>query len=176
MKQWLFFGCGFFAGMVTLSLSFASVPKTGVMTDNTAIYQAPTEITVPKQQKLDFDNDIGRLSEMEGRYQEKNLSPLARNPRIAAPMKRVSQQKYVYSGNKRAAPVQHVQQSLCTEHSPARNRVGPQAFLQARDYHEIPLVADRRVRAEHRDLLGCGRRRGPRRPHLLRHQVVDQPA
>ena len=54
-------------------------------------------------------------------------------------------------------PVQHVQQSLSTEHPATRNCVGPQPFLQSGDDYHVPLVAERRVRAEHRHLVGRGR-------------------
>lgn len=106
MKQWMWFGGGFFAGLVTLSISFASVPRsvplTGQVKDDSAIYQNLSEISVPRQQKPDFDNDISRLSQMEGRYQEKNL---ARHPRLSAPIQRVSHQKYRYSGKPSKRPV-----------------------------------------------------------------------
>ncbi len=77
----------------------ASVPPLGKVTDDTAIHQNLSEITAPKTGRLNFDEDIQRLDKLEGRYRER-LPALADRPGIAAPMKRISAQKYQPSQRK----------------------------------------------------------------------------
>jgi hypothetical protein len=83
--------------ITTFSIAFGGVPSR--VTNDTALYQHLSEIKLPKQANPDFDSDIGRLSKVETRYNE-NLPSLARHPRLQAPMKRISQMKYRYSGRK----------------------------------------------------------------------------
>ncbi len=89
----LWFACGALAGLMSLTLSMASVPGRGQITDDTAIYQNLSEIRAAKVQDLNFDGDIERLTVMKGRFRE-NL------PRVQAPMKRIVErsQKYRYTG------------------------------------------------------------------------------
>ena len=93
--------------------------------------------------------------------------------RVPRPAHRGHQQSSLLGQQRRAHrrvlgdTVQHVQQSLRAQHSAARNSVGPQPFLQAGDDDQVPLVAERRVRAEHRDLLGRHAGSGPALAHLL---------
>ena len=84
----MWFVSGVTAGIVSLSLSFASVPTR--VTDDTAIYQKLSEIRISKEAQINFDSDLSRLSQMENHYQE-------RLPALRAPMKRISQQKYQYT-------------------------------------------------------------------------------
>jgi len=81
------FGFGLIVGMTMLSMALGSVPRTGRVTDDTAIYDNLSEIRVRKQAKIDFDQDISRLSALEERYQE-------RLPRLRGPIQRIQQQKY----------------------------------------------------------------------------------
>jgi hypothetical protein len=97
MKKLKLFTGGLLAGLTTLSLGIASVPKHGRVTDDTALYQRLSEIRVSREIEQNFDSDVSRLSKLESRYSEK-LPALARNPRVAAPMKRIAAQKYRFSG------------------------------------------------------------------------------
>jgi len=101
MLKMLWFACGLFMGFTALSIGKASVPMKNRVTDDTAMYQKLSEISVKKQMKLDFDSDISQLSKLENRYHER-LPSIARNPRLKGPMQRISQQKYRYSGNKKS--------------------------------------------------------------------------
>ena len=87
------FGCGALVGLMSLSLALGSVPRKGTVTDDTAIYQNLSEIKVSKEKLPSFDSDLGRLALAEGHYHEK-LPSLADHPRLKAPVKRVSRQKY----------------------------------------------------------------------------------
>lgn len=80
------FLCGWMIGMISLSVTMASVPKASQITDDTALYQRVSEIRVAKQPAPDFDRDIERLSKIQHRYQESFL--------LKAPMKRISAKKY----------------------------------------------------------------------------------
>jgi len=98
--QW--FKAGILMGM-SLSMALASVPKggfSGRVTDDTAIYQRMGETHVRKVQKPEFDADLARLSSIEGRYREKLPSYASSENRVSGPMKRISAQKYRYSGAK----------------------------------------------------------------------------
>ena len=70
LKQLLWFSGGALCGLAMLSISKASIAPNQV-TDDTAIYQNLSEIKVTKERAPNFDSDISRLSQMEGRYQEK---------------------------------------------------------------------------------------------------------
>jgi hypothetical protein len=101
MQKLMWFFGGLFIGLTALSITRASVPSTkSRITDDTAIYQRLSEIRVRKEAKIDFDADINRLARLEGRYQEK-LPSLSQHPRLKAPLKRVSQEKYRPSQNQR---------------------------------------------------------------------------
>lgn len=89
------FGFGAIVGFVILSIALASVPKRSRITDDTAIYQQLSEISVPRESSPNFDNDIQKLSNLEPRYREK--LPLAQRPRIKAPLRRVSKKPYQYN-------------------------------------------------------------------------------
>src|SRR5690348_7274087 len=106
MKKLMWTGCAVVMGLTTISLthvsmSFASVPARGHVTDDTAIYQNLSDIKAQKQADLNFDGDIERLSSLEGRYKEK-LPTLAQNPRLKGPMGRVAARKYRFTGTKTA--------------------------------------------------------------------------
>ena len=92
MKK-LWFSSGALVGLTLISISSASVPRGSRVTDDTAIYQNLSEIRVAREHDLNFDADINRLSAIEGRYREHNLS---RNPRLRGPLNRISQQQYRY--------------------------------------------------------------------------------
>ncbi len=92
----VWFGTGFVLGVTALSLSVAAVPKSGTVTDDTALYQNLSEIRVPKQARPNFDADIARLSGLEARHHER-LPLLAQRPELMGPMKRVEQKKFVSS-------------------------------------------------------------------------------
>lgn len=98
---WL--GSGMAAGIATLSVALGSVPK-GRITDDTALYQNLSEIRVAKERDLSFDSDINRLRQLEARYHE-NLPAL--NERVRAPMQRISQTQYRYSGGKKRKTVRN---------------------------------------------------------------------
>ena len=112
------FAGGLVFGLTMLSIAMGSVP-TGRVTDDTALYQSLSEIRVAKQQDLNFDGDIARLSSLEDRYREDlpKLSDVRRrkqaeqdryrqrqvrnktvSSRVKAPMQRIAAQKYRYSG------------------------------------------------------------------------------
>jgi hypothetical protein len=93
MQKLIWFSCGLLIGLTALTISKASVPTRDRITDDTAIYQNLSEIRVKKEAKIDFDSQISRLSQLEGRYQEK-LPSLSQHPRLKGPVQRVSQQKY----------------------------------------------------------------------------------
>ena len=90
------FAFGTLIGFIVLSIALAAVPRSRI-TDDTAIYQKLSEIRVPREQNPNFDGDIARLSKLEGRYRES--LPLAKQPRVAAPMGRIQQQKYQFTGS-----------------------------------------------------------------------------
>ncbi|OFZ55039.1 MAG: hypothetical protein A2428_14450 [Bdellovibrionales bacterium RIFOXYC1_FULL_54_43] len=102
--KWMLFSCGAMIGLTTLSVAMGSVPgrRANKITDDTAIYQSLSEIRVPRQGRINFDQDIARLSNIESGYRE-NLPALAKRPALQGPMKRIAQQKYHYSGGKRVA-------------------------------------------------------------------------
>ena len=99
MKKLLWFNSGLVVGLTLLSFAKASIPSHSRMTDDTAIYQRMSEIRVARDSRPNFDADIARLSNAESRYREQ--LPVARDPRLASPMKRISNQSYQYSGKKR---------------------------------------------------------------------------
>jgi hypothetical protein len=88
LKQLLWFSGGALCGLAMLTISKASVAPSQV-TDDTAIYQNLSEIQVTKERTPNFDSDISRLSQMEGRYQEK--LPGGKRVAAKAPIKRVGQ-------------------------------------------------------------------------------------
>lgn len=97
--------CGILFGITTLSITMAAVPAgRTVVTDDTALYQNLSEIKALRAGRPDFDGDIARLSHLEPRYREK-LPSLARDPRVSSPMKRISEQRYRYSGARQGAGV-----------------------------------------------------------------------
>ncbi len=107
MRSWIIV-CGIALGAVSFTLARGSVPSVAPLanapqnvTDDTVLYQNLSEIQVKKQAKPSFDQDIERLSKLERRYQER-LPNLKDNPRLSAPMKRVSAQAYTPSGAARA--------------------------------------------------------------------------
>ena len=67
------------------------------VTDDTAIYSKLSEVQIRKEASVNFDSDISRLSQAEGSYRE-NLPSLSQNFRLQQPIKRITQQKYNYSG------------------------------------------------------------------------------
>lgn len=94
MQKLMWFFGGLVIGLTALSITRASVPSVrNRITDDTAIYQRLSEIRVRKEAKIDFDADINRLAQLEGRYQEK-LPSLSQHPRLKAPLKRVANEKY----------------------------------------------------------------------------------
>lgn len=92
------------AGLGAFSLSFAlasvpptsSLPPSGRVTDDTVLYQSLSEIRVPRQGNVDFDQDVNSLASTEGHYREK-LPSLASRPALAGAMKRIAQHPYHYS-------------------------------------------------------------------------------
>lgn len=100
-KLW-WFTSGALVGLTSLSLAGAAIPKTGRVTDDTAIYQNLSEVRVAKQADLNFDPDIQKLAALEGDYREELPGV---HPRLAAPMQRISKQKYRYSGGERKRSV-----------------------------------------------------------------------
>ena len=91
----LWISCGVLTGLTSLSIAMGSMR----VTDDTAIYQRMSEIRVARESRPNFDEDIARLSSAESRYRER--LPVARDSRVASPMKRISNQSYQYSGKKR---------------------------------------------------------------------------
>jgi hypothetical protein len=96
--QLVWFTSGALCGFVMLSISKASISNnkavpssadrlaTSQITNDTAIYQNLSEIQMDKERTPNFDSDISRLSQMEGRYREQ--------PKLAQrKVKRVSQQQ-----------------------------------------------------------------------------------
>ncbi len=72
------------------SIHFRS-PASLAVSDDTALYQNLSEITVQKQGRMSFDKDIQQLAAIAPRYRE-NLP--AADLRLQGPMKRVAAQKY----------------------------------------------------------------------------------
>ena len=72
--------------------------------------------------------------------------------------------------------VENVDEMLGGEHAAARNGVGPQPFLQPGDHHELPLAAERRVRADSSATRVRVRRRvaAPPAGSAMRAHVVDE--
>ena len=100
--QAVWFTTGAFCGFVMLSISKASIGPSGstkvptsadrlstssAITNDTALYQNLSEIQVGKERTPNFDSDISRLSQMEGRYREQpKLNQQRRVARRAAPV------------------------------------------------------------------------------------------
>ena len=80
------------ASLITLSAAVASVPKN--VTNDTALYQRMSEIKVSREKELNFDHDIAKLASAESNYRER----LPAQSRLKAPMHRISQRPYRYSG------------------------------------------------------------------------------
>jgi hypothetical protein len=87
-------------GLTALSIAFASTAKHGSITDDTALYDSLSEIRVPRQGKINFDEDIAKLSRMEAKYEEP--LPGGKSARVNRPSQRISQQKYRFSGDSSA--------------------------------------------------------------------------
>jgi hypothetical protein len=101
MQKMMWFFGGLLIGLTALSITRASVPSTkNRITDDTAIYQRLSEIRVRKEAQIDFDADINRLARLEGRYREK-LPSLSQPSRVQAPLKRVANERYSPSQNKK---------------------------------------------------------------------------
>ena len=91
LQKLVWFLTGMAIGLSLLSISRASVPVKGLITDDTALYQNLSEIRVPKQGKPDFDREIERLARLEGRYGNENLPRVSP---LAGAIKRVEAKKY----------------------------------------------------------------------------------
>ena len=65
---------GFLGGsalsQASLPPPMGTVPLTGTVTDDTALYQSLSEIRVKRQREFSFDQDLSRLSALEPRYRE----------------------------------------------------------------------------------------------------------
>lgn len=101
MQKLMWFSCGLLIGLTALSITKASVPTRSRVMDDTPVYNGLSEIR-EKKIKVNFDQALRDLELEEPRYKE-NLPSLARHARLKAdplkdPMKRVSMQKYRYSG------------------------------------------------------------------------------
>ena len=97
----IWIGCAVVIGLTSLSIAMGAVPTgRSVVTDDTAIYQRLSEIKVARESKPNFDGDIARLNGLEPAYRER-LPSIAKDPRLAGPMKRISSQQYRYSGPKK---------------------------------------------------------------------------
>jgi len=102
-------------GLTSFPVAMGSVPKHSRVTDDTAIYQRLSEIRVPKQGALSFDNDIARLMAMESRYKEnlptlreKQLEKEKRERKklhasVQRPLQRIEARKYRFSGTAQVA-------------------------------------------------------------------------
>jgi hypothetical protein len=87
------FGLGAVVGITCLSIALASVPrKEATNLDDVAVSQGPTEMSIAKEQKPNYDGDVQRLSQLESRYREE--LPLGPATRIKGPLERVSKKKY----------------------------------------------------------------------------------
>ena|ERR1035437_5878838 len=83
-------------GFVSFSAAFGSVPKN--VTNDTALYQRLSEIKATHEKELSFDRDIALLASSESKYRER-LPELSSHPRLKAPMHRISQKPYHFSGS-----------------------------------------------------------------------------
>jgi len=92
VKLW-WFSCGALLGMTTLTIAMGSAPKKSIITDDTAIYQNLSDISVPKEGDPNFDADISKLSGLENQYRER-LPSLSKHPSMRGPMQRITQKKY----------------------------------------------------------------------------------
>ena len=95
-NRWMSGIVGGMAGLLSLSAAFASVPKN--VTNDTALYQNLSEIKVTREKELNFDRDIAQLASAEGNYRER-LPGSTVHSRLKAPMHRISQKPYRYSGH-----------------------------------------------------------------------------
>lgn len=84
---------GFMGLLLASAMAFASVPPTGKTTEDTAVYQNPSEITTRPTGRLSFDQDLKNLNDMEHRYHER-LPRLADRPELLSPIKRIAAKKY----------------------------------------------------------------------------------
>ena len=101
MQKVIWFLGGLLLGLTALSITKASIPKNNQLTDDTALYQNLSELSVKKEAKIDLaredERNLGRLSQVEGQYRE-NLPLNGSHSRLKGALKRVSQEKYHYSG------------------------------------------------------------------------------
>jgi hypothetical protein len=103
MRFW-YLSCAFMFCLSSLSIALGSVPRSGQVTDDTAIYQNLSEIRVAREADLNFDGDIERLASVEANYRESLPKPsAARKGRIAKPMSRIGGQKYKYTGVRKSS-------------------------------------------------------------------------
>ena len=98
MQKTVWFLGGMLSGLTALTITRASVPVTGNVTDDTALYQRLSEIHVKKEAKIDFDSDINNLAQVENRYQER-LPSITQQRRLKKPIHRVAQQNYRSNGH-----------------------------------------------------------------------------
>lgn len=79
LQKYFWFTGGLLLGLTALSITRAASPPKGQMTqvtNDTLLYEKLSEIKgVSKQPKLDVDEDIRRLSQMENSFHEK-LPPI----------------------------------------------------------------------------------------------------
>ena len=90
-QRMAWFGAGLVAGLTTLSITLASVPRNAV--EQTVLTQSVSEIQARKAHDLNFDSDIAHLSALEDRYRE-NLPPLSQRSRVKGPLDRISKRSY----------------------------------------------------------------------------------
>ncbi|MBL7714640.1 MAG: hypothetical protein JNL01_04175 [Bdellovibrionales bacterium] len=102
---WLWFSCGATASVTALSLSSASLPQSGRVTDDTAIYQNLSEIRAKRDHKPNFDSDINSLAAMESSHRESQsrLKSDLEKSRKRSEMKRARAERRSKKSSKRVA-------------------------------------------------------------------------
>lgn len=96
LRNHLSFVSGLFAGIVSLSIAFASVERPS--SDDILLYDEISDVNVKKQKAINFDHDIEALAQMEKRFVEE--LPLDRKSRLKRPMQRIEKRKYRASRRK----------------------------------------------------------------------------
>lgn len=110
MFKWKGYISGLFSGLFSMSLatllllsrSDASVAppekvnRNSVNSGQTAIQQGLSEMAVAKERDPNFDSDLERLRQLEGRYQEPlpELSRFRGRSRVTSPIQRILKQSY----------------------------------------------------------------------------------
>ncbi len=101
LLKWVWFGGGFAVGLTALSLSEASVPPMGQITNDEIVLQNLSEARVKKLPKPNFDSEIAKLAAQESAHHE-NPATLAARPEFRGAVRRLEAKKYTPSSSLQA--------------------------------------------------------------------------